>query len=132
MKFFPARKLFSIFSNDMAIDLGTANTVVYARNKGILLNEPSVVAVKVNTDGRKLNGMVNIGFRPTFHELNEADRTLEVYIFEFDSNLYGKTINLEFVQFIRNEQKFQNKNELIEQLKKDEKKCKEILHKEEK
>lgn len=50
MKFFPARKLFSIFSNDMAIDLGTANTVVYVRNKGILLNEPSVVAVKVNTD----------------------------------------------------------------------------------
>jgi rod shape-determining protein MreB and related proteins len=50
MRFFPARKLFSIFSNDMAIDLGTANTVVYARNKGILLNEPSVVAVKANTD----------------------------------------------------------------------------------
>ncbi len=50
MKFFPASKLFSIFSNDMAIDLGTANTVVYARNKGILLNEPSVVAVKANTD----------------------------------------------------------------------------------
>ncbi|HLE76624.1 MAG TPA: rod shape-determining protein [Candidatus Babeliales bacterium] len=50
MKFFPARKLFSIFSNDMAIDLGTANTVVYARNKGILLNEPSVVAVRANTD----------------------------------------------------------------------------------
>jgi len=50
MKFFPARKFFSIFSNDMANDLGTANTVVYARNKGILLNEPSVVAVKVNTD----------------------------------------------------------------------------------
>jgi rod shape-determining protein MreB len=49
MKFFPTR-LFSLFSNDMAIDLGTANTVVYARNKGILLNEPSVVAVKVNTD----------------------------------------------------------------------------------
>ena len=49
MKFFPS-KLFSIFSNDMAIDLGTANTVVYARNKGILLNEPSVVAVRANTD----------------------------------------------------------------------------------
>ena len=50
MKFFPARKLFSIFSNDMAIDLGTANTVVYARNKGILLNEPSVVAVRAHTN----------------------------------------------------------------------------------
>ncbi len=51
MKFFPARRsLFSIFSNDMAIDLGTANTVVYVRNKGIVLNEPSVVAVRANTD----------------------------------------------------------------------------------
>ncbi len=49
MRFFPARKLFSIFSNDMAIDLGTANTVVYARNKGIVLNEPSVVAIKLHT-----------------------------------------------------------------------------------
>jgi len=49
-KYFPATRLFSIFSNDLAIDLGTANTVVYVRNKGIVLNEPSVVAVKANTD----------------------------------------------------------------------------------
>jgi rod shape-determining protein MreB and related proteins len=48
--FFAARRLFSIFSNDVAIDLGTANTVVYARNKGIVLNEPSVVAVKLHTN----------------------------------------------------------------------------------
>ena len=50
MKFFPVRKFFSIFSNDMAIDLGTANTVVYVRNKGIVLNEPSVVAVEARTN----------------------------------------------------------------------------------
>lgn len=50
MHFFPARRLFSIFSNDLAIDLGTANTVVYVRNKGIVLDEPSVVAVKVHTN----------------------------------------------------------------------------------
>jgi len=50
MRVFPARRLFSIFSNDMAIDLGTANTVVYARKKGILLNEPSVVAVRAHTN----------------------------------------------------------------------------------
>lgn len=49
MKFLPVRRLFSIFSNDMAIDLGTANTVVYVRNKGIVLNEPSVVAIKAHT-----------------------------------------------------------------------------------
>src|SRR5438105_936828 len=49
-KFFSEKKnrLFSIFSNDLAIDLGTANTVIYARDRGIVLNAPSVVAVKGN------------------------------------------------------------------------------------
>lgn len=45
----PARRLFGLFSSDMAIDLGTANTVVYVRGKGIVLNEPSVVAVRAKT-----------------------------------------------------------------------------------
>ncbi len=49
MKFFPAKRLFRLFSNDLAIDLGTANTVVYVRNKGIMLNEPTVVAVKAQS-----------------------------------------------------------------------------------
>lgn len=48
-RFLPARRIFSFFSNDIAIDLGTANTLVYVRDKGIVLNEPSVVAVKQNT-----------------------------------------------------------------------------------
>lgn len=50
MKFWPATKLFSFFSNDMAIDLGTANTVIYVRNRGVVLNQPSVVAVKSSTN----------------------------------------------------------------------------------
>jgi rod shape-determining protein MreB len=45
--------LSGIFSSDMAIDLGTANTLVYVRGKGIVLNEPSVVAYQVK-DGRKM------------------------------------------------------------------------------
>jgi len=49
MKFMPARRLFNFFSNDIAIDLGTANTVIYVRGKGIILNEPSVVAVRLHT-----------------------------------------------------------------------------------
>ena len=43
------RSLFSLFSNDLAIDLGTANTCVYARDKGIVLNEPSIVAINKTT-----------------------------------------------------------------------------------
>ena len=38
-------KLFNIFSKDMAIDLGTANTLVYVKGEGVVLNEPSVVAM---------------------------------------------------------------------------------------
>ncbi|OFV93720.1 MAG: rod shape-determining protein [Acidobacteria bacterium RIFCSPLOWO2_12_FULL_54_10] len=41
---------FSLFSRDLAIDLGTANTLVFARNKGIVVNEPSIVAINKNTN----------------------------------------------------------------------------------
>ncbi|MGH9481518.1 MAG: rod shape-determining protein [Terriglobales bacterium] len=46
------RTLFSVFSSDLAIDLGTANTLVYAKGKGIVVNEPSIVAIN------KTNGEV--------------------------------------------------------------------------
>ncbi len=42
--------LFGRFSNDLGIDLGTANTLVYVKDKGIVINEPSVVAVNMRTD----------------------------------------------------------------------------------
>src|SRR5271157_1947552 len=43
------RSLFSVFSSDLAIDLGTANTLVYAKGKGIVVNEPSIVAINKMT-----------------------------------------------------------------------------------
>lgn len=46
------KKLYSIFSNDLAIDLGTANTLVVAKDRGIVINEPSVVAVHRNSRGQ--------------------------------------------------------------------------------
>ena len=45
------RPLFSLFSSDLAIDLGTANTLVYVRGKGIVVNEPSIVVMNKNTGG---------------------------------------------------------------------------------
>jgi rod shape-determining protein MreB and related proteins len=47
MKF---RSLFSFFSNDLAIDLGTANTLVFARGRGVVVNEPSIVAINKITN----------------------------------------------------------------------------------
>ncbi len=42
------KKLRGMFSNDLSIDLGTANTLIYVREQGIVLNEPSVVAIRNN------------------------------------------------------------------------------------
>ncbi len=55
--------IYGLFSNDLAIDLGTANTLIYVRGKGIVLSEPSVVAVKKGTSivlkvGREAKEMV--------------------------------------------------------------------------
>ena len=44
------RSLFGYFSNDLAIDLGTANTLVYARGRGIVVDEPSIVAINKKTN----------------------------------------------------------------------------------
>ena len=57
------RSMLSLFSSDLAIDLGTANTCVYARGKGIVVNEPSIVAVnkvngKVEAVGREAKEML--------------------------------------------------------------------------
>jgi len=49
----------SLFSHDLAIDLGTANTLVYMKGKGIILNEPSVVAVRKN--GRGIGKVLAVG-----------------------------------------------------------------------
>lgn len=45
------KKIRGIFSNDLSIDLGTANTLIYVKNQGIVLNEPSVVAIRQNRTG---------------------------------------------------------------------------------
>src|SRR5258706_1321414 len=49
-RFHNLRSLFSMFSSDLAIDLGTANTLVYGRGKGIVVNDPSIVGLNKNTN----------------------------------------------------------------------------------
>ncbi|QIB66577.1 rod shape-determining protein [Kineobactrum salinum] len=53
------KKLRGVFSNDLSIDLGTANTLIYVRDKGIVLNEPSVVAIRFH-NGQKTIEAVGI------------------------------------------------------------------------
>ena len=53
-----------LFSNDLAIDLGTANTCVYVKGQGIVLREPSVVAVKKDPRGNNVVLAVGHGCKP--------------------------------------------------------------------
>lgn len=53
------KQLFNVFSSDMAIDLGTANTLVYVHGKGIVLNEPSVVAIAENRGKKQVIAVGN-------------------------------------------------------------------------
>jgi rod shape-determining protein MreB len=73
MSFFDG--FFGIFSNDLAIDLGTANTLVYVKGKGIVLSEPSVVAVSVNSraKSRVLAVGLEAGQDPGQHRRHPAD-----------------------------------------------------------
>lgn len=52
-------KLFGFMSADMAIDLGTANTLVYVRDQGIVLNEPSVVAISMHAGKKQVLAVGN-------------------------------------------------------------------------
>jgi rod shape-determining protein MreB len=55
------RSILSLFSNDLAIDLGTANTLVYARGKGIVVCEPSIIAVNQKTGKVEASGQGSQG-----------------------------------------------------------------------
>ena len=48
-RFLRIPSLYTVLANDLAIDLGTANTLVYLRGRGIVVNEPSIVAINKNT-----------------------------------------------------------------------------------
>ena len=80
--------------------------------------KPGVYSIKVTIDDSKkiLNGIAYLGYRPTF---GGKKLLLEVNLFCFNGNLYRKTLNVYFCNFIRRDKKFKNKISLINQMKKD-------------
>ncbi|WP_162343802.1 bifunctional riboflavin kinase/FAD synthetase [Cyclobacterium salsum] len=72
--------------------------------------------VRVNTGSESFGGMLNIGKRPT---VSGEAKNIEVNILNFDGDLYGKTIEVAFLEFLRPEKKFGNLEALKDQLQKD-------------
>ena len=100
----------------------TANIEIKETYK--LIPTKGVYLVKIYLGENEFSGMMNIGNRPTINGLNQ---TIEVHIFAFDKDIYGKNLKVCFLKKIRKEKKFDSLPSLKSQLKKDEENCKRIL-----
>jgi riboflavin kinase / FMN adenylyltransferase len=89
-----------------------------------LVPKPGVYAVRASNGGEH-DGMMNIGRRPTF--LEDADVSLEVHLFDFDGDLYGDALEVEFVARLRDEQRFSGLDEIRRQLAEDERHARSLL-----
>lgn len=107
--------------------LGFPTANIEASDKHKIIPGYGVYAVIVELNGSEYKGMLNIGTRPTFNN-NADNRSIEVNIFDFDGDIYKKEITLRFARKIRDEQKFESVEMLIEQLKKDKENAKSILN----
>ncbi|MFO7657625.1 MAG: bifunctional riboflavin kinase/FAD synthetase [Bacteroidales bacterium] len=96
----------------------TANIQTKGENK--LVPAKGVYAALIEIEGSLYKGMLNIGYRPTLTQ--QVHRlTIEMHIFNFSQNIYGKDVKILFVEKLRDERKFLNAGELKLQLETDEK-----------
>ncbi|MCX5716668.1 MAG: riboflavin biosynthesis protein RibF [Candidatus Omnitrophica bacterium] len=84
-----------------------------------------IYAVYVMYKGKKHKGVLNIGLRPTFEE--RANPVIEAHIFGFSGDIYGKDIEVVFIKKLRREKRFSKKEELIKQIKIDERNANMLL-----
>jgi riboflavin kinase/FMN adenylyltransferase len=103
------------FKNGRKIGFPTAN--LDPEDKEKLVPPNGVYAVIVYCNSKSYVGMMNIGVRPTLK--NGENISLEVFILDFNRDIYNETIEVEFIHKIRDEKKFKNVDELVKQLQKD-------------
>jgi riboflavin kinase/FMN adenylyltransferase len=105
--------------NRLGRELGfpTANMSLSDR---FILPQKGVYISKVNYKSMVFHSITNIGTRPTFGDENKVN--LETHILDFDKEIYGETLKVEFLKKIRDEQKFTSANDLIRQIELDLKK----------
>ncbi|MEJ2505518.1 MAG: bifunctional riboflavin kinase/FAD synthetase [Ignavibacteriaceae bacterium] len=107
--------------------LGFPTANLKTENNDKLLPAIGIYAVELFIDNQKHFGLLSIGRRPTFYEQGEL--VAEVYIFDFNENIYGKDVTVNVVERIRGEEKFSSADELINRMNIDKKIGLEILKK---
>lgn len=106
--------------------LGFPTANIQPENPSKIIPKVGVYAIWVRIEESYYRGMMNIGERPTF---NEANFSIEAHILDFNEDVYGKEIQVQFVERIRDEMAFSGKNELIKQLHMDKEMTMNILKK---
>jgi riboflavin kinase/FMN adenylyltransferase len=101
----------------------TANLRVHGDRK--LVPKPGVYAVRVEYGDETFGGMMNIGRRPTFE--TDGAVTVEAHLFDFAREIYGRELEVAFVERIRDERKFSGPDALVEQLQIDESRSRRFL-----
>lgn len=117
-------KVVSGYKEGRKMGFPTANIDTSAYGLLIPRNGVYAVNVRIGDDGKWLQAMMNIGTRPTF---NDNSLSLEANILDFQGNLYGKQLQVQFVDRVRAERKFKNADSLMSQLLDDEKQTRRIL-----
>lgn len=108
------------------IGFPTANILVETNSKLIPADGVYAIKAQLTAENKQmLYGMCNIGVRPTF---GGKFKTIEVHLFEFNRNIYGLQMKLHFVNQLRKEVKFNNVEDLKQQLTQDEKMARHILN----
>ena len=107
-----------IHGNKLGRTIGFPTANIDWKEDTKLLPGNGVYAVKVAVAGSNLCGVMNIGVKPTVQKLPKL--TAEVFIFDFDQDIYDQAIKVEFIKRLRGEQKFDSVESLKNQLKKDE------------
>lgn len=97
------------------IGFPTANVRV---SSPYLIGKNGVYGVRFTVGGQVYQGVMNVGIKPTF-ELEKKEKSLEVHIFDFKREIYGEKVEVEFLFFIRDEQKFSGVEALIAQIQQD-------------
>lgn len=106
--------------------LGYPTANIQINNNLKLIPAIGIYAVKVEIEGQLFHGMMSIGRRPTIEDTEKI--SLEVHIFEMNKNLYGQSLIIYMIERMRDEVKYNNVEELKQQLQFDEQQAKSILN----
>ncbi|WP_431029511.1 bifunctional riboflavin kinase/FAD synthetase [Lysinibacillus sp. LZ02] len=97
--------------------------------EGCFIPATGVYAVKILVQNEWLDGVCNVGYKPTFKDPNNKQLTIEVHIFNFDKNIYGEEVIVGWYHRIRSEQKFNGIEALVAQIEKDKQAAVDYLNK---